>query len=112
MLIPLAVDADGVYKVGGDEGATTLCRLDGILSGIFEKVWPIVGILLLGMIIYGGAMWMMSTGDPQKISKATSTLLWAFIGVAILVLAMFIMGTLEEILGLNMGYFKGLSICP
>jgi hypothetical protein len=83
--------------------ATPLCYLDDVVVGVFDKIWPFIGIAILAMFLYGGAMWMLSTGDPQKVSKATGTLLWAFVGAVILVLVMVIMGTFETILGLPAG---------
>lgn len=86
--------------------AAPLCVLDDLVTGAFDKIWPFVGFALLGMFLYGGLMWMISSGDPQKVSKATSTLLWAFVGVVILMLVMTIMGTFETIFGLNEGTLR------
>lgn len=83
--------------------ARTLDSLDDMIAGVFEKVWPFIGLVLFGMFIYGGAMWMMSSGDPQKISKASGTLLWAVIGTVLLAMIMAIMGMFETILGLPAG---------
>lgn len=83
--------------------ARTLDSLDDMLAGAFDKIWPFFGLALLGMFIYGGAMWMLSSGDPQKIAKATGTLLWAVIGTVILAMIMAIMGTFELIFGLPAG---------
>jgi len=83
--------------------ARTLDSLDDMLAGAFDKVWPFFGLILFGMFIYGGVMWMMSSGDPQKISKATGTILWAVIGTVILAMIMAIMGVLEYLFGLPAG---------
>lgn len=90
--------------------AARLCDLDEMIVGVFDKIWPFAGLAVFFMFIYGGAMWMMSTGDPQKIAKATNTFLWAFIGAAILALLMVIMGTFEHIFGLPDGTLRVLEI--
>lgn len=120
LFIPLStfskkpIEKDGHSDGGGSVlvfgGARTLCELDDMLSGVFDKIWPLVGILLLMTFIYGGVMWMMSAGDSQKVSKATGTFLWAFIGTAILVLVMVIMGTFEKIFGLPENTFRAFDI--
>lgn len=40
----------------------------------------IVGIILVGMLVYAGYMWMIAAGDPQKIKMAQGTITWAIIG--------------------------------
>lgn len=90
--------------------ARTLDQLDDIVINAFNKIWPFFGVALFGMFIYGGAMWMMSTGDPQKLNKAQSTLLWAVVGTVILALIMWMMGTFEYILGLPSGFIGSFSI--
>ena len=83
--------------------AAPLCVIDDVITGVFDKIWPFVGFAVFGMFLYGGAMWMLSSGDPQKVAKATGTMMWAFIGTCILALVMVIMGTFEDIFGLTPG---------
>ena len=100
--------ASPVFAQGG--APARLCDIDDMIVGLFGVIWPFVGIAIFFMFIYGGAMWMMSSGDPQKIGKATGTLLWAFVGACILALTMFIMGTFEAILGLPDGTLRVFDI--
>ena len=95
--------ASPVYAQGG---AAKLCDLDDMIVNLFGVIWPFAGVAIFFMFIMGGAMWMMSSGDPQKIAKATNTLLWAFIGACVLALVMVIMGTFEAILGLPEGTLR------
>ena len=92
------------------QGPPTLCDLDDMIVGLFAVIWPFVGLAVFFMFIMGGAMWMMSSGDPQKTGKALSTMLWAFIGACVLALVMVIMGTFESILGLPQGTLRVLDI--
>jgi hypothetical protein len=91
--------------------AATLCQLEEMIIGIFDAIWPFVGVAVFAMFIYGGFMWMLSTGDPQRVNKAVSTMLWAFVGLIILALVMVIMGTFESIFGLPQGSLRVLKIC-
>ncbi len=86
--------------------ATPLCVIDDLIVGVFDKIWPFVGLALFAMFLYGGTMWMLSSGDPQKVQKATGTILWAVVGFVILMLVMVILGTFESILGLPAGRLR------
>ncbi|MDD3662072.1 MAG: hypothetical protein PHG63_03320 [Candidatus Dojkabacteria bacterium] len=90
--------------------ATPLCQLDEVVTNVFDRMWPLIGIALFGMFTYGGVLWFMSAGDSQKVSRSTSTILWAFIGMVILALMMVIMGTMEDLLGLTPGSLRGFNI--
>jgi hypothetical protein len=83
--------------------ARQLGDIDDMVADAFNKIWPFFGIALFAMFIYGGAMWMMSAGDPQRLQKAQGTLLWAVVGIFILALLMWLMGTFEMILGITPG---------
>ena len=47
----------------------------------------IAGLIMLGMFLYGGIKYIISSGEPQKIEEAQKTLINAVIGFAITVLA-------------------------
>lgn len=91
--------------------APTLCELDDVVVGIFDHIWPFIGVAVFAMFIYGGVMWMMAAGDPQKVQKATGTFIWAFVGAVILAMLMVIMGTFEQIFGLPSGTLRVFDIC-
>jgi hypothetical protein len=46
-----------------------------------------LGILAVGAIVYGGILFITSGGDSEKTTRARNTLLYAIIGVIIIVLA-------------------------
>lgn len=43
----------------------------------------IIGSLALILFIYGGMIWMMSSGNTEMITKGRNTLLWAVIGLIV-----------------------------
>ncbi|MBN1618979.1 hypothetical protein JW887_06615 [Candidatus Dojkabacteria bacterium] len=83
--------------------APTLDQMPNLIVNIFGLLFPFAGVALFLMFLYGGIMWLMSTGDPQKIQKAQGTLLWAVVGTIILVCAVVIINTVERFLGLPAG---------
>lgn len=58
-------------------------RLDIILTVVFT----IIGALSLLMFVAGGMRYITSQGDPQQISKAKGTLIYALVGLLVSVAA-------------------------
>lgn len=56
----------------------------GMTDRIFSIFIPVGALLAVGMVVYGGYMWLMSAGDPSKIKQAQGTLTWAVIGLVFL----------------------------
>ncbi|MBU4421767.1 pilin [Patescibacteria group bacterium] len=55
-----------------------------LLGGIIKAALGIVGSIALLMFLYGGFLWLTSTGNEQKITKGKSVLVWAVIGLAVI----------------------------
>lgn len=47
----------------------------------------LVGLVILVMVIYGGFLYMTSGGNEDRMAKAKQTLMYAFIGLALVVLS-------------------------
>ena len=47
----------------------------------------IAGVVAIIFVVYGGILYITSTGDPGKIKKAKDAILYALIGLAIVALA-------------------------
>lgn len=60
---------------------------DGILSNILSTVYFWAGIIAVGLIVYGGFMYVISNGDPGRVKKAKDTLLYAVIGLIVVLVA-------------------------
>lgn len=73
--------------------------LGGIFDNIFAQVLPIGGLLAVGMIVYGGYMWLASGGDPGKIQQAQGTLTWSIGGLIFLVIFGLILESVFDFLG-------------
>lgn len=64
----------------------------GFLDRIVGYIFPIAGLLAVAFVIYGGYMWIISGGDPEKLKKAQGTLTWAIIGLVFTILSRVILG--------------------
>lgn len=55
--------------------------LGDVLDKGVEIFFSFVFIAAAVMIVFGGYMWIISAGDPQRIKTAQGTLTWAVIGL-------------------------------
>lgn len=81
---------------------------DSLVSGIWViaaniaiDITIIAAYLIIGYVIYGGYLYTMSGGDPNKVATGKKTLSQAFIGLAIVMLANIILNTLRIALSAN-----------
>jgi hypothetical protein len=95
VLAPYLVMADTVTI----ECPLNVCDLDSIVG----TVTTILNVLAIAagtiMIIVGGIQYMTSAGNEDKAKKAKQVILYAIIGVAIVLSADFIIGLVKEIIG-------------
>ena len=77
---------------GLDEAATAAkyslnATIETTLNGILQTAFAFLGVLFLGMILYGGYNWMTAMGEEEKVEKGKSTLIWAAIGLIVILAA-------------------------
>ncbi|HPW48390.1 MAG TPA: hypothetical protein PLJ97_03525, partial [Candidatus Saccharibacteria bacterium] len=72
---------------GGGNCNTSGGSIPGLLSRVVNILSWIVGIAAVIMIILGGFWVITAAGDPTKIGRARSTILYAVIGLVIVALA-------------------------
>lgn len=70
-----------------------------IAFNILQDVTVVAGYLVLGFVIWGGYLYIMSEGDPGKVQKGKKTLTSAFIGLAIVGLSNVIFAAIRTVLG-------------
>ena len=72
-----------------------------IVANIATDITVIAAYLIVGYVIYGGYLYTMAAGDPNKVAAGKKTLTHAFIGLAIVILANVILNTISAALGAN-----------
>lgn len=70
-----------------------------VLLGVFDIILFLAGFMAVLMIIYGGYKYLVSTGDPGRITAAKTTIQNAVIGLVIAVVASQIIGFIAGRLG-------------
>ncbi|MBR6505945.1 hypothetical protein IKT18_03905 [Candidatus Saccharibacteria bacterium] len=66
-----------------------------IVSNIFEGITTVAIYLVLGFVVYGGYLYMFSSGDSGKALNSRKVLLRAFIGFAIVMLSNIILNSIR-----------------
>ena len=61
---------------------TTDVRL--IVANIIQGALSVSGVVALLMFLYGGILWMTSTGQEARITKGKKTLVWATLGIVVI----------------------------
>lgn len=103
LVFPVAAHAAGVkYFDQGNElsgsGAIPTKTPDTtafIFIGLFLDV---LGLIALVLIIYGGVIMMTSQGSPDKVKKGRDILIWAILGVVVILSALSILSLVDTAL--------------
>lgn len=62
-------------------------NVDLNVTSILNWVYAISGIIAVGYIVYGAVNYVNSQGDASKAKQAAQTLVWAVIGLGVIILA-------------------------
>jgi hypothetical protein len=74
----------------------------GLFAGIMDWILSIIGLIAVGMIVYGGFQYMLSGGVEAKTMEAKNTIRNAIIGLVLVVLSYAFLAAIKEILGITM----------
>lgn len=77
--IALAATLDDPLGSGGN--------INLVIGRLVQALLGVVGALALLMFVWGGFQWLTSMGSPDKVKKGKDTLIWAAIGIAIIMMA-------------------------
>lgn len=77
---------------------TTATDIPSLIGNIITNfVLPLAGAVIMGMVVYGGFLYITSAGDSQKTEKAKKTLMWAILAVFIIVISYSIVVALNNV---------------
>ncbi len=76
------VGPDKAFPSGKDPGDVFKVANAAIIT-----FFTILGLLFLGLMLYGGYNWMTAMGEEEKVTKAKETIIPAVIGLGILIAA-------------------------
>ena len=76
-----------INPVKGENNTNISGDLTGAITPMLNAIIGALGIVCVGIIIFGGVQYMTSTGDSGKVKKAKDTILYGVIGLVICALA-------------------------
>lgn len=100
LALPQAAFAQGTLCPGNFQALCAIKAEGGIVGNIINILLVISIVVSLFFLIWGGIKWITSGGDKGKIEQARSTLIAAVVGLAISLLAFFIVDFV-------LGFFTG-----
>jgi|SRR6056297_1907588 len=79
----------GLEETGGETGhlALGLINLDNIIIGIIQFILSLLGVIFLFQMIFGGYIWMTSSGNEDKVSQAKKKIINSIIGLIVVLAA-------------------------
>lgn len=64
-----------------------LTSIGGLFSQILNVAIPLIGMIFVGVLIFGGYSYIMAQGDPGKVKTAQGVISNAVIGLIIVLMA-------------------------
>ena len=80
----------GLEKTADAAGYTAAWKIwtpEGLATNVLTQVLTWLGVVFLGLIIYGGIIWMTGEGNEEKATKAKNIITGSITGLIIVMLA-------------------------
>jgi len=90
----------------GSNNPSQLCDLLGIVAKVIRIIAPAAAIGFFLMLIYTGYKYLFSFGNPAGAADARKAMLFAIIGIVVLLLVYAIFKSLELVTGLDLLNFQ------
>ena len=85
-LLPNIVLAQGLVAPTTPSGLSSV-SLDVTINNIITAVLGLVGVIALGVILYGGFRWMTAAGNEEAVGEAKKIITAGVIGLIIVIVA-------------------------
>lgn len=96
------ISISGPLKLPGISGTPKLADIIGV---VITYLFPIAGVILFFIIIWGGYDLLMSEGEAEKLEAGRSKITSGIIGMVLLVLSYFFARLVGYIFGIGGGLF-------
>ena len=91
-----------MFKAWGEcvkDGVATLNCIPAVFSNVVSALLAFVGFFALFLLIFAGFRYMNSAGDPKKLEGARNTLIYAILGLLIVLFSFFIINIISIVTG-------------
>lgn len=86
-------------QVGGSAPTGFATSLETLGQMIVNQIWIVFTIIAIIAFVIAGVLFLTSGGDPEKIAKARSALIWGVAGIVVGILAFTIIAVIRGALG-------------
>ena len=73
-------------------------EVTSLIKTVISAVLGIIGSFALLMLVWGGFQWLTSAGNAEKVDAGTKTMVWALIGVMVVLASYFLLSTFLDFL--------------
>lgn len=82
-------EQSGLNKTGNSAGYPTTTKTDfiAITSVIIREILTLLGVVFLGLMVYGGLSWMTAEGNDTKVEKARGIIVAGIVGFIVIAAA-------------------------
>jgi hypothetical protein len=81
------VDDGGAGATADSGGISTDPTITSIIGTVISAALGMLGVIFLGLVIYGGILWMTSEGEEAKVEKARKIITDSIIGLIVVMAA-------------------------
>lgn len=87
--------APPVYAAGGD-----ITQVESFIRSVITTIAGLAGLIATGFLVYGGLIYITSSGNPERLDGAKRTLFYSALGLAI-VIGAFVLSSIVTTLATN-----------
>ena len=83
-----------------------LSDLEKVFGNLVALVVSAGGLISFVMLLVGGFKFLVARGDPKAIDSARSTITWAIVGLAMIIVAWLVLLFIKELTGIDITRFE------
>lgn len=85
-------------KIEPPGGLATLLSPFELFGGVARTLIGLMGVVALVIFVIGGVTWLASAGNPERVKKAKDIMIWAVIGILVILGSFVILSTIFRLL--------------
>ena len=78
---------------------TCICSFASLISAVTTYIVYLVGLIAVIMFVWAGILFVTSTGNPGKIEQARKAVIWAVVGLAIVLAGSGLVAVIQAVIG-------------
>lgn len=82
-------------------GVASIGCVKDLLSNFINAALGLAGVVALILIIWGGISYITSAGNPDQVARARSTIMYAIIGLVVVLASFFIVNMTGRFIGVS-----------